>query len=26
LWATVHYFLAARDLMKDQQRARTFPY
>ena len=25
LWATFHYFLAARDLVKDQQRARTFP-
>lgn len=26
LWATVHYFISARDLVKDQQRARTFPY
>jgi MFS family permease len=26
LWATVHYFIAARDLDKDQLRARTFPY
>jgi uncharacterized membrane protein YpjA len=26
LWATVHYFISARDLEKDQLRARTFPY
>jgi MFS family permease len=26
LWATVHYFISARDLAKDQLRARTFPY
>jgi MFS family permease len=26
LWATVHYFISARDLDKDQLRARTFPY
>jgi predicted MFS family arabinose efflux permease len=26
LWATVHYFISARDLAKDQVRARTFPY
>jgi MFS family permease len=25
-WATVHLFLSARDILKDQQRARTFPY
>jgi len=25
-WATVHYFIAARDIEKDQVRARTFPY
>jgi predicted MFS family arabinose efflux permease len=26
LWATLHYFLSARDLAKDQLRARSFPY
>ena len=26
LWATVHYFISARDLEKDQQRARSFPF
>jgi MFS family permease len=25
-WATAHLFLAARDIIKDQQRARSFPY
>jgi predicted MFS family arabinose efflux permease len=25
-WATVHYFISARDLAKDELRARTFPY
>jgi MFS family permease len=25
-WATAHLFLAARDILKDQQRARSFPY
>ena len=25
-WATAHLFLSARDILKDQQRARTFPY
>ena len=25
-WATAHLYLAARDITKDQQRARTFPY
>jgi MFS family permease len=26
LWATAHLFLAARDILKDQERARGFPY
>jgi MFS family permease len=26
LWATAHLWLAARDIIKDQQRARSFPY
>jgi MFS family permease len=26
LWATVHYFISARDLERDQQRARSFPF
>jgi predicted MFS family arabinose efflux permease len=26
LWATIHYFIAARDIEKDQLRARTFPF
>jgi MFS family permease len=26
LWATVHYFISARDLQQDQVRARSFPY
>ncbi|MGH8132460.1 MAG: spinster family MFS transporter [Steroidobacteraceae bacterium] len=26
LWATAHLFLAARDIVKDQERARGFPY
>ena len=26
LWATVHYVLAARELVQDQQRARSFPF
>jgi len=25
-WATAHLYLAARDIIKDQQRARSFPY
>jgi len=25
-WATAHLYLAARDIVKDQQRARSFPY
>ncbi|HEX4388720.1 MAG TPA: MFS transporter [Steroidobacteraceae bacterium] len=25
-WATAHLYLAARDIIKDQQRARTFPF
>jgi MFS family permease len=26
LWATVHYFISARDIEKDQLRARSFPF
>ena len=26
LWATVHYFISARDIRKDQLRARSFPF
>jgi predicted MFS family arabinose efflux permease len=26
LWATAHLYLAARDIIKDQQRARSFPF
>jgi|SRR5579862_6615684 len=26
LWATIHYFISAKDLAKDQQRAKSFPY
>jgi MFS family permease len=26
LWATIHYFIAARDVEADQRRARTFPF
>jgi len=26
LWATTHLFLAARDITRDQERARGFPY
>lgn len=26
LWATIHYFIAARDIEQDQRRARSFPY
>ncbi|HUL19208.1 MAG TPA: hypothetical protein VLV29_08065, partial [Steroidobacteraceae bacterium] len=26
LWATLHYFISARDIQKDQLRARSFPF